>query len=59
MSHAARGDRILELAEELVRALDEQSPSSPRKGVSSVVPDIADQSHNRIRQNPKPGKTGS
>jgi hypothetical protein len=58
MSHAARGDRILELAEELVRALDEQSTSSPRKGVSSVVPDIADQTLDHIRQNPKPGKSG-
>jgi hypothetical protein len=59
MSHAPRGDRILELAEELVRALDEQSPSAPRKGMNSIVPDIADQSRNGTRQNPEQGKTGS
>jgi hypothetical protein len=40
MSHAPRGDRMLELAEELERAFQEQKPG-PRKGVKPAVPEIA------------------
>jgi hypothetical protein len=41
MSHAARGDRVLELAEELERAFQEQMPAT-RKSVQTVAPDAAD-----------------
>jgi hypothetical protein len=41
MSHANRGDRILELAEELERAFQEQMPA-PSKSVQAVVPAAAE-----------------
>jgi hypothetical protein len=41
MSHATRGERILELAEELECAFQEQVPV-PRKSVQAVVPAAAD-----------------
>lgn len=54
MSLATRGDRILELAEELEQAFQEQM-SSPlkRKAVNPVEPDIADESDNGTRKNPE------
>lgn len=39
---ASRGDRILELAEELERALREQSPVPPRKSVKPLGSQIVD-----------------
>jgi hypothetical protein len=55
MSHANRGDRILELAEELERAFQEQMPA-PGKSVQAVAPDAANnggspQSKPQPRQN--------
>jgi hypothetical protein len=41
MSHANRGDRVLELAEELERAFHEQTPA-PRKSIQAAPPHAAD-----------------
>jgi hypothetical protein len=52
LSLANRGDRILELAEELERALEEQMPGA-RKSVAAVSPGAADNSgdpHNNPQQ---------
>lgn len=51
MSHANRGNQILELAEELEQALHEQSPSTP-KPPEAVGPDIAGKGAAAQKQTP-------
>jgi len=57
MSHASRGDRILELAEELEQAFEEQT--SPHKPVQGAVTKVADKSRNDPQPDPQQQKQGS
>jgi len=52
MSHTSRGDRILELAEELERAFQEQTPSPSRKAMNRVGLDMADKDLSEPQKNP-------
>lgn len=59
MSHATRGERILELAEELEQAFQEQTSNPPHKPANPAGPPVADQSRNGVQENPEPRKARS
>jgi hypothetical protein len=54
MSHANRGDRVLELAEELERAFQEQTPA-PRKSIQAA-PQNAPGTSGDQKNKPQQGK---